>query len=583
MTAGRVIAAVGNVLRPARLTGPIFAKELRVSSRRRRNYALRVGYICLLMVFLAPMWIEASRGWYGAGGFMARMAAIARAAVMTIAWFQFCALQLLAIIMLSSSIGEEVQRRTLPALLATPIGGVQIVAGKLGSGLLRLVWLLGISVPVLALLRAFGGVPWDFVVSSTCVTLTAVLFAASLSLLMSMYSRRTYVVVIAGLIGVGALTFGLPLIAVIVIGEIGSWMAVSDVLDFLSYVSPPLAMIMQNEQLYQGYRGWSVGTFAWPVHCGVMLGMCGLLWAWSVIRVRKVALREMTGRRDAELTIDPSYGRIRRLRGRAVYWKELRGPIGGRRFRRLLLIILLWVLLCIAYMFTMPALDDDDVQLTFVVILLGLGTLVTAVLAATPIVSERESNTWPVLLTTPVETFDIVLAKAVGVLRRSAAFWALLVVHVLIFAAAGILQAQVVWQMALIVGWTCFFLTGTGLLCSHIARRTTTAVAMNVGVAVALWVVLPIVVVIVAETGPYSYQTRQGVMGLVEGNPAVQAIVVTDKAVDRRWGSRSSYHWPSGSAGASVTSVRLFGWAFGYVVAGGACMAVTGGLLRRKL
>jgi len=33
------------------LTGPIFDKELRVSSRRRRNLALRFSYILLLTAF----------------------------------------------------------------------------------------------------------------------------------------------------------------------------------------------------------------------------------------------------------------------------------------------------------------------------------------------------------------------------------------------------------------------------------------------------------------------------------------------------------------------------------------------------
>ncbi len=36
-----------------RWTGPIFHKELRVSSRRRRNYALRFMYLIVLLVFIA--------------------------------------------------------------------------------------------------------------------------------------------------------------------------------------------------------------------------------------------------------------------------------------------------------------------------------------------------------------------------------------------------------------------------------------------------------------------------------------------------------------------------------------------------
>ena len=40
------------------LTGPIFDKEMRVSSRRRRNYVLRFLYIGLFTLLLALIWAE---------------------------------------------------------------------------------------------------------------------------------------------------------------------------------------------------------------------------------------------------------------------------------------------------------------------------------------------------------------------------------------------------------------------------------------------------------------------------------------------------------------------------------------------
>ena len=43
------------------LTGPILDKELRVSSRRRRNYWLRFAYIGLLMIPLAVVFQESVR------------------------------------------------------------------------------------------------------------------------------------------------------------------------------------------------------------------------------------------------------------------------------------------------------------------------------------------------------------------------------------------------------------------------------------------------------------------------------------------------------------------------------------------
>jgi ABC-2 type transport system permease protein len=96
--------------------------------------------------------------------------------------FQFLATQFLAVILMSTAISDEIYHSTLGVLMTTPINSFQIVIGKLFSNLLQIVILIGISLPLLSLVRVFGGVPWSFVWSSLCVTLTAIVFAGSLSL-----------------------------------------------------------------------------------------------------------------------------------------------------------------------------------------------------------------------------------------------------------------------------------------------------------------------------------------------------------------------------------------------------------------
>ena len=148
------------------LTGPIFDKEMRVSSRRRRNYVLRFLYIGLFTFLLAiglgrehgrtaeHVGLSESRAWPSAG----------QAIVSAVLWFEFLAAQVIAVVMLSTSISDEIYHRTLGVLMTTPIGSFQIVVGKLLSKLLQLVLLLAISLPLLAIVRVFGGVPWDFLV-----------------------------------------------------------------------------------------------------------------------------------------------------------------------------------------------------------------------------------------------------------------------------------------------------------------------------------------------------------------------------------------------------------------------------------
>jgi ABC-type transport system involved in multi-copper enzyme maturation permease subunit len=173
------------VFNPIRLIGPIFDKELRVSSRRRRNYLLRVAYIALLSVFILSAWYSAFglRSSGSAAYQVSRLSRMGRIVITTVVWFQFIAAQLIAAVMLSSSISDEVRGGTLGVLMTTPISSFQIVTGKLLGKLLQLMLLLATSLPLLAIIRIFGGVPWDYVISSVCITLTAAVLVGALSLL----------------------------------------------------------------------------------------------------------------------------------------------------------------------------------------------------------------------------------------------------------------------------------------------------------------------------------------------------------------------------------------------------------------
>ena len=175
--------SVSRLVSPFRLAGPLFDKELRVSSRRRRNYVLRFAFIMLLSVFVATVWLGVVESEYSAVFQKSRMALAGKTIITTIVWFQFVTTQLIAIIMLSTSISDEIHHGTLGLLMTTPISSFHIVMGKLFSKLLQIILLLAISLPLLAVVRVFGGVPAHYLLSSLCITLAAVILAGSLSLL----------------------------------------------------------------------------------------------------------------------------------------------------------------------------------------------------------------------------------------------------------------------------------------------------------------------------------------------------------------------------------------------------------------
>jgi len=199
------INSVSRFLSFSWLTGPIFDKELRVSSRRKRNYTLRLIYVILLTFFITIVWLSMVKSEGSSAYQKSRLALAGKTIVSTIVTFQFIATQVIAVIMLSTSISDEIYHRTLGLLMTTPIGSFQIVMGKLFSKLLQIILLLAISLPMLAIVRIFGGVPWNYVLSSLCITLTAVIFAGSLSLHFSINDRRAYVVIIKTVVTLGSL------------------------------------------------------------------------------------------------------------------------------------------------------------------------------------------------------------------------------------------------------------------------------------------------------------------------------------------------------------------------------------------
>lgn len=52
------IHSLSNLLRLTWLTGPIFDKELRVVSRRKRHFLLRFAYLAMLSIFVVVSWVS---------------------------------------------------------------------------------------------------------------------------------------------------------------------------------------------------------------------------------------------------------------------------------------------------------------------------------------------------------------------------------------------------------------------------------------------------------------------------------------------------------------------------------------------
>ncbi len=541
-----ITESVRSLLSFSWLTGPIFDKELRVSSRRQRNYILRSAYVALLTVFVVVVWVEQVSSISTTNLYItAQMSEAGKRIVATIVRFQFYVTQFLAVIMLSTSINDEVYRGTLNTLMTTPITSFQIVMGKLLSKLFQLILLVAISLPLLALVRMFGGVPWGYVVSSLCITLTAVLFAGSLSLFFSIFCRRPYVVIIVTVLALVILFWVFWFLPNKMFGLYARWTQTGATVTALFHLNPYMLLgwntdVMINPRM-AGRMGVSLST-----HCGIMLAAsAGVLFA-CVCLVRKIALsqavagtgvfsrlwralprksvRDGAGARPA--------GRIRRVTGPPVMWKELISRKSGRE-KIFVRTIIGTELAMIAAMYLFPYVAGvagmEEAHAAYVAIFMGLGALSVTVLPATCITSEKEARSWPVLLTTTVSDWEILFGKFVGVLRRSLPIWLILIVYLIPYW--GIVAFGVLEVGALVIG-TTVFLCGTGLYVSTRLRQTNAAVAANFIIAALVWGILPGLLVLFSQAFRPGYR-RSLIDSCWQAVPFVRAMEAM--AVNRRY------------------------------------------------
>ncbi len=526
-----------------RLSGPIFDKEMRVSSRRRRNYVLRFLYIGLFTFLVASVWLERIVHSTSSVYQVSRMAAAGQSIVTSILWFQFLAAQAIAVVMLSTSISDEIYKRTLGVLMTTPIGSFQIVIGKLASRLLQIVLLLAISLPLLAVVRVFGGVPWGFLLCGLCVTLTTVVFVGSLSLFFSIFTRQAYAAIIQTILAMGLLFGGIPVILAFLTDRAVS---PATLLRWLSYFNPFVVMGAAMEALYSARP---TVLFVWPLHCAVMLGLSSLLLLLAMIFVRKAALRQavgagavMQGKRLAG--VGPAATSIRRVQGPPVLWKERRAPLFGRRkLRRIAEIVsgvVILAVLGLTYGLCLKEklLRETETHVMYGVVFFSVGILFTVVLPATCITTEKESQTWPLLLTTTVGNWEILWGKFAGAARRCLPAWVLLFAHTLVFAALRIIHPIAVVHLAFLAAWVMFFLTSTGLYFSTRLRHTTAAVIANLGLAAALWAIVPLFLAILLGVTRVHTDVLETYMDL---NPFVHAGIIVNAAAHR--GGLGGYDW----------------------------------------
>ena len=133
------------------------------------------------------------------------------------------------------------------------------------------------------------------------------------------------------------------------------------------------------------------------------------------------------------------FSAVRRVRGPVIVWRELRAPfIQGIDNRNSYIGLAITVgALLVTYLAaaSQDCLDEDFVHSSYVMMFLFLGGVVNVIFAATRITTEKESQSWLLLLATPLSDWDILFGKGVSAFRRCLPIWGLLAGHMVVFVA----------------------------------------------------------------------------------------------------------------------------------------------------
>jgi ABC-type transport system involved in multi-copper enzyme maturation permease subunit len=444
------LAAAAAVLHQGwlRLFGPMLFYDLVRIARQRRYFWLRGLYALLLALLLCWVYLIWNVGEQGGTLRAGQMARFAESFFYSFMVVQLVVVGLLTPAYTAGSIADEKERRTLEFLLATDLRNREIVLSKLASRLANLGLLVVTGLPVLGFIQFLGGVDPNLVLAGFASTVLTVLGLACLSILNSVLTKRardaialTYLMAAAYLIVSGMswmlLSPNLGLADFPSTPEWKSPVTVEDVVEVFSagnLVSLVIRLVVAVEQ-GKPIASTLPGLLRdYTVFQGLLAIVCT---GWAVLRLRSVAIRQSTsptrrgGRR--RLLLRPRIG------GRPMLWKEVFAERGLRLnvpARIVLGILVLAGFVPVGFIFwefykgpqgAFPGPGGasygpwQQLAESMNIWVRVLGTLAACLLllavaarASSSVSGERDRQTFDALLTTPLESDSILLAKWFG-------------------------------------------------------------------------------------------------------------------------------------------------------------------------
>ncbi len=174
---------------------PIVKKDLQVTARSMRfSWGLFAYEAVVALAFLLGLSSIQSGvdGYYGDGNIYQEL--INLFPVLAIA--QVCIVSLIVPVMTASSISGEKERQTFDIMMTTCMSPLSIVFGKVSSAVLRVLFYVMGSLPVMALSFVVGGLSWSVLFYFVLAVIVLSVFAGSIGILCSSFCRRSISAVI---------------------------------------------------------------------------------------------------------------------------------------------------------------------------------------------------------------------------------------------------------------------------------------------------------------------------------------------------------------------------------------------------
>ena len=297
------------------LGGPVFGKELVELARRRRYFATRLIYGLALLFAMFIAW-QGSSFAVSIGGQTPTLADVAQLAgwlFLAVSYVQYLAVYVFVPLMLAGTICSEREEHTLELLFTTHLRDREIVLGKVGSRLAVVLLLFLSGLPVLAIIRLFGGIDGATLWRVEAATLLGMAVSGSLASYFSVVSPTPMVALVRTYWWLGLWLLLTPVLVFMLQALLSFGNATNQdvirALSLITWTNPLVAFFAAFDpygmnRLMAGTSGWFFTAY-WPRF--LVPTLVAVFFSWRAVRRLRFTPRPLFSLR--RLVVNPAFDR----------------------------------------------------------------------------------------------------------------------------------------------------------------------------------------------------------------------------------------------------------------------------------